>query len=95
VRVDATPATPGESVREAIEVMTAWLAEPDGPPDLLAFTLRQHLDDCPPEQALAAAARLIAGLTNLCGTLLALHEEAGGLDMHAILQELGHHYATE
>ena len=80
--------TPAQSVRAAIAVMTAWSARPDGPPDLLIETLRGHLDSRPPEQALAAATELIMGMTTLCGAVLALNEEATGLDMGATLREL-------
>jgi hypothetical protein len=87
--------THGQSMRDAIAVMTAWSAQPDGPPDLLIDCLCQHLDTHPPEQALAGAAELIMGMTSLClcGTLLALNEEATGLDMHTTLQELAIRYA--
>jgi hypothetical protein len=74
--------------------MTAWSAQPDGPPDLLIDCLHRHLDTRPPEHALAAAAELIMGMTNLCGAVLALNEEATGTDMCATLQEPGLHYAS-
>ena len=84
--------TPAQSVRDAIGVMTAWSARPDGPPDLLIETLRRHLDTRLPEQALAAAMELIMGMTSLCGMVLALNEDATGLDMEATLRELAIHY---
>jgi hypothetical protein len=87
--------TPAQSVRDAIGVMTAWSAQPDGPPDLLIETLRSHLNARPPEQALAAATELIMGMTTLCGAVLALNEEATGLDMHAILRELALQYVED
>ena len=43
------------SARDAVGLMTAWAACPDGPPDLLVAYLRQHLDESPPEFKLAAA----------------------------------------
>jgi len=75
--------------------MTAWSARPDGPPDLLIETLRGHLDTRPPEQALAAATELIMGMTTLCGMVLALNEEATGLDMHATLREIALRYVED
>jgi hypothetical protein len=84
-----------QSVRDAIRVMTAWSARPDGPPDLLIETLRGHLDTRPPEQALAAATELIMGMTTLCGMVLALNEEATGLDMHATLREIALRYVED
>ena len=82
-------------MRNAIAVMTAWSAQPDGPPDLLVDCLRQQLDTHPPEQALAAAAELIMGMTSLCGMLLALNEEATGLDMETTLRELAIRYVED
>ena len=87
--------TPAQSVRDAIGVMTAWSAQPDGPPDLLIETLRRHLDTRLPEQALAAAVELIMGMTNLCGMLLALNEEATGLDMETTLREVALLYVED
>ena len=40
--------TRAQSMRNAIAVMTAWSAQPDGPPDLLIDCLRQHLDSSHP-----------------------------------------------
>ena len=87
--------TRAQSMRNAIAVMTAWSAQPDGPPDLLIDCLRQHLDTQPPEHALAAAAELIMGMSSLCGLLLALNEEATGLDMEVILRELAIRYVED
>ena len=87
--------TRAQSIRDAIAVMTAWAAQPDGPPDLLIDCLCAHVDRYPPEQALAAATELIMGMTSLCGTLLALNEEATGLDTHAILRELALQYVED
>ena len=84
-----------QNMRDAIAVMTAWAAQPDGPPDLLIDSLRLHLDTQPPELALAAAAELIMGMTSLCGMLLALNEEATGLDMEATLRELAIRYVED
>jgi len=46
-------------------------------------------------QALAAATQLVMGMTSLCGTLLALNEEATGLDGLAILRALALQYAED
>ena len=87
--------TRAQSMRNAIAVMTAWSAQPDGPPDLLIDCLRQHLDTQPLEHALAAATELVMGMTSLCGMLLALNEEATGLDMEATLRELAIRYVED
>ena len=87
------PTTQGQSVRDAIEVMCAWSAQPDGPPDLLVQCLSRHLDARRPDEALAAATELITGLTTLCGAVLALDEEATGVDTRVILRELALYYA--
>ena len=82
-----------QSVRDAIEMMSAWSSQPDGPPDLLIECLRHHLDARPPGEALAAATELIMGMTTLCGAVLALNEEASGLDMGVTLRELALQFA--
>ena len=87
--------TRAQSMRNAIAVMTAWAAQPDGPPDLLIDCLCAHVDTYPPEQALAAATELIMGMTSLCGMLLALNEEATGLDMETTLRELAIRYVED
>ena len=74
-------------------LMTAWSAQPDGPPRLLIELLGEHLDNRPPELALAEATELLMGMTALCGVLLALNEEATGLDMQVILREVALRYA--
>jgi len=84
--------SPAQSVRDAIGLMTAWSAQPDGPPDLLIQTLCGHLDARPPAEARAAATELLMGMTTLCGILLALNEEATGLDMRATLREIALQY---
>jgi len=89
------PPTRAQSVRDAIELMTAWAAHPDGQHDLLVATLRRHLEGRTPVQALAAATQLIMGMTSLCGTLLALNEEATGLDGLTILRTIALQYAED
>ena len=84
-----------QSVRDAIALMSAWSARPDGPPDLLVEDLRRHFDHRPPEDALVVATELIMGMTTLCGTVLLLNEEATGLDVRIILQELGLEFAQD
>ena len=85
--------TPAQCVRDAVGLMTAWSAQPDGPPDLLIEVLGRHLGSRPPAEALAGATELIMGMTTLSGTLLALNEEATGVDMDGILQEVALRYA--
>ena len=87
--------TPARSVRDAIGVITEWTAQRDGSPDLLIETLRSHLDTRPPRQAIAEATGLIMGLVTLCGTLLALNDDATGRDVHATLQELALYYVED
>jgi hypothetical protein len=87
--------TPAEGVRDAVGLMTAWSAQPDGPPSLLIEVLGEHLDKRPPELALAEATELLMGMTALCGILLALNEEATDLDMEVILREVALRYAKE
>ena len=87
--------TATQNMQDAIGVMTAWAARPDGPPDLLVDCLRRHLDDRPPEEALVAATELIMGMTRLCGAVLTLNEEATGLNMETTLRALALHYAED
>ena len=84
---------PAEAVRHAVGLMTAWSAQPDGPPDLLIEVLGGHLGSRPPAKALAEATELIMGMITLCGALLALNEAATGLEMHIILREVALRYA--
>jgi hypothetical protein len=87
--------TPAQGVRDAVALMTAWSAQPDGPPDLLIEVLGVHLDNRAPVVALAEATELIMGMTGLCGALLALNEEATGVDMEVILREVALRYAED
>jgi len=87
--------TPAETVLNAIEVMSAWAAEPDGPPNLLIACLGRHLDERPPDEALIAATELIMGMTTLCGVVLSINEEATGFDMEVTLRKLALHYAAD
>jgi hypothetical protein len=89
------PITPAEGVRDAVGLMTAWSAQPDGPPTLLIQFLGEHLDKHPPGLALEQATELLMGMTTLCGLLLALNEEATGLDMEVILREVALGYAKD
>jgi hypothetical protein len=86
--------TPAQSVRDAVGLMAAWSAQPDGPPDLFIEFLGENFDSRPVE-ALAEATELIMGMATLCGALLALNEEATGLDMHVILREVALRYAED
>ena len=87
--------TRAQSVRKAIGLMTAWSAQPDGPPGLFIDCLGHHLETQPPERALVEATELIMGMTTLCGTVLALNEEATGLDMETTLRELALLYVED
>ena len=83
------------SARDAVGLMTAWAARPDGPPDLLVDYLRHYLDESPPEFKLAAAVELVMGMTNLCGALLVLREHESGFLPQGTLSELALHYAED
>ena len=86
---------PAEGVRDAVGLMTAWSAQPDGPPDLLIEVIGGHLGSRPPAKALAEATELLIGMITLCGALLAPNEVATGVDMDVILREVDLRYATE
>jgi hypothetical protein len=94
-RSERSACTPAQGVRDAVGLMTAWTAQPDGPPDLLIEVLGGHLGSRPPVLALAEATELIMGMTTLCGALLALNEFETGVDMQVILREIALQYARE
>ena len=87
--------TPAQGVRDAVGLMTAWSDQPDGPPDLLIEFLGGHLGSRPSVKSLTEATELIMGMTTLCGAVLALNEEATGLDMSATLRELALQYVED
>jgi hypothetical protein len=86
--------TPLEPAQRAVELMTAWAASPEGPPDLMLDCLRRLIDDRPQDERPRAAAELIMGMTCLCGSVLALFEESSGLTPQQTLRQLALHYAT-
>ena len=83
-----------DSALNAIEVMTAWLDSPDGPPDLLLSRLRDHVQGHP-DGDLYGATSLIMGLIYLCGTLLALREHETGIATRQTLRELALKFAQD
>jgi len=83
---------PQVRVANAIALMTAWAASPDGPPDLLVDCLRHHIQERPPEVQLAVAVELIMSMTQLCGSLLLLLEEGLELAPQDVLRELALHF---
>ena len=83
-----------DSALNAIEVMTAWLDSPDGPPDLLLSRLRDHVQGHP-DGDLYGATSLIMGLIYLCGTLLALREHETGITTRQTLRELALKFAQD
>ena len=83
-----------DSALNAIEVMTAWLDSPDGPPDLLLSRLRDHVQGHP-NGDLYGATSLIMGMIYLCGSLLALREHETGITTPQTLRELGLDYAQD
>ena len=81
------------STRSVIELMTAWLDSPDGPPDLLLDCLISQLDGDAPRDNLAHAVELIMGFTYLSGTLLTLMEDVTGVPAQETLRTLALYYA--
>ena len=77
-----------DSMEGAVELMSAWLTRPDGPPDLLLGTLEQRIEEHPSGDRLVAAVELIMGLTSLCGSLLALRELDNGIAGWQTIQDL-------
>jgi len=76
------------SVEGAVELMTAWLATPDGPPDLLLQTLERRIEEHPSGDRLVAAVELVMGMTRLCGSLLVLREMEDGVTGDQTIRDL-------
>jgi len=83
-----------DSARNAIEVVTAWLDSPDGPPDLLLSQMCNHVQ-AHPKGDLYGATSLIMGLIYLCGSLLALREHETGISSRQTVRDLGLEYAQD
>jgi len=81
--------------RHAIELVTAWLDSPTGPPDLLLDCLRSHLDERSSPDALAGAMELISGLTYLSGSLLVMLELETDVAASEILRRIALEYAQD
>ena len=76
------------SLQGAVEVMTAWLAAPDGPPDLLVEVLERRIGEHPSGDRVIAATELVMGMTHLCGSVLTLRELDDGIPALQTLQDL-------
>ena len=77
-----------ESTGNAVELMTTWLANPDGPPEVFVASLEAQLGRHPSGDAFAAALELIMGMSYLAGSLLVLRELEFGESAQATLQAL-------
>jgi len=83
-----------DSAGNAIDLMTAWLDSPDGPPDLLQFRLRHHIQGHP-DGNFAGAVTLTMGMIYLCGSLLALREHETGITPQQTVRDFGLEYAQD
>ena len=83
-----------DNAGDAIDLMTAWLDSPDGPPDLLQVRLT-HLIRGHPDGKLAGAVTLIMGMIYLCGSLLALREHETGIPSQQTVRGLGLEFARD
>jgi hypothetical protein len=72
----------------AVELMTAWLANPDRPHDLVAAVLERRIEEHPSGDQVIAAMELVAGMTHLCGAVLTLRELADGVPAGQTIEEL-------
>jgi len=86
--------TPAESARSAVELLTAWLEAPDGPPDFFVARLQEHIEEHPSHDQGVAAVALVMGLTQLSGGLLVMVEHTTGIPAQEILQQFGLLYGT-
>lgn len=90
----ATPDPRAVHVRDAIAVMTAWLAEPDGG-KLVGQTAMDIVDERSPGDPAVGLVGLVQGLTGLCGVMLARIEKQTGIPMERTLQDYGRNFADE
>jgi hypothetical protein len=81
------------STNSAIELVTAWLDSPDGPPDLLLDRLVSQLDQPSPTKNLTRAVELIMGFTYLSGYLLCVREQETGVPAQETLRLMALEYA--
>jgi hypothetical protein len=77
-----------ESFQGAVELMTAWMAKPDGPPDLVLETLERRIEQHPSGDRLVAAVELIMGLAYLSGSLLVLRDLDNNIPPEQTIQDL-------
>jgi len=84
---------PPASTGMAVELLTAWLDAPDGPPDLFLDRLTSQLDGPSPTENLARAVELIMGFTYLSGSLLCVREHETGVPAQETLRHLALEYA--
>jgi hypothetical protein len=83
------------STRSAIELMTAWLDSPAGPPDLLIDCLISHLDGPSSKANLSRAVELIMGFTYLSGSFLVMLEDETGVPAQELVRNLALQYAQD
>jgi hypothetical protein len=82
-----------EGIKGAIELVTAWLDSPDGPPPLMVNTLRRRMDEHPSGDRVIGAVEVVMGLTHLCGYLLVLREFENGVTCQETIQKLAAEFA--
>jgi hypothetical protein len=77
-----------ESIQGAIELLTLWLACPDGPPAPMLSALERHIAEHPSGDGLNGAVELIMGLIRVSGTLLVLREFESSIPAQQTIQAL-------
>ena len=82
-------------IGNAVELMMAWQAAPDGPPDELVAALDRQLSEHPSGDKVQAGVELVMGMTLLCGSTLALHELETGTPLTDTLQALALQFAQD
>jgi hypothetical protein len=84
---------PPASTGSAVELLTAWLDSPDGPPVLFLDCLLGQVEGPSRSENLAHAVELIMGFTYLSGLLLCLREQETGLTAQETLRHMALEYA--
>ena len=81
------------SVEGAVELLMAWLATPDGPPDLVVEVLTRRIENHPSGDPVVAAVELIMGMTHVCGSVLSLRQLETDIPAERTIQDLALHLA--
>jgi hypothetical protein len=84
-----------ENTRHAIELMTAWLEDPEEPSEMFLARLSSLIRGRSEGDLLPGTVELVMGMTQLCGGLLITLAEETGMSEGETLRRLALAYAME